>query len=163
MKAESYTHEYGKHTIAMQEVSFNVNDFHKDHPALASIVRDVVDGKLEEDLTLEQLDLVEDPYIKDTWQKARWVAENVACLKAADMFTSWGFGYRSDDGLDDINGIIEQVSFLTNHDISDADFMKWWDCDPDDYEATDEMGHYVGGVATDAEIRWNLFPKKWRA
>ena len=158
MEQRPYTRDDG---LEMVDVTVSTNDFTRDHPALATVMRDVLEGKIEGDLTIEQFTDVEDKWITSPWEKARWVVENVACLWAAHHLVGWGEGYRSDDGYDYLDAALDGVRCLTNIDLSEADFMMWWNADPNDYEATDSMGNYIGCGASDGEVRYMIFPKRW--
>jgi hypothetical protein len=151
--------------LAMVDVTFPTNDFaNESHPDLFKLVRQIVDGKIEEDVTLEQIEKIPDAYIKETWEKARWVAENAACLVAADHLTMWGCGYRSDDGFDYLTAAIDSARFLSDIDLSEEDFLKWWNHHAWDYAEGEQYSDSASGWgAVDGEIRFMMFPQRAEA
>jgi hypothetical protein len=154
-------------TMHMVDHTVSTNDFSGfDHPELDAIVRAVLDGNIEEDMTIEQFASVSDVRPMADWKKARYVAENVACLWAAEHLIGWGHGYRSDDGYDYLTAAIDTVRFLTDIDLDEADFLLWWNCPADSGlldgspELVSSMRDSVMWGANDGEIRFMLFPKR---
>ena len=154
------THEQG---FKMVDVTFEANAFAaEEHRALQDYVKQILNGKVKEDLTIGMFALTEDAHIKEPWRKARYVAENAACLLAADQLVGWGQGYRSDDGYDYLTAAIDNARFLTDIDLDEADFMKWWGM-PSINEGepmTGSMGQYLDFGGCDGEIRYFMFPQR---
>jgi hypothetical protein len=158
---------FRKHTtvtgykLDMVDVTFEANDFGREHPALMEVVRDVLFNQEAEpraDLTIEQFAALDDRFFGVDWQKARYVAENIACLWAAEHLVGWGEGYRSDDGFDYLNAALDNARFLTNIDLTEEEFLKWWNATP---EGDDDADILFG--ATDGEIRFMMFPHRCMA
>lgn len=154
MNVRRYTRDSGgMGVLPMVDVTFTVNDFSSEYPELRAVVQQIIDGQEaepDEDYTIEQFDLVRSRYASN-WERARWVAENLACLMAAEHLVAWGEGYRSDDGYDYLTAAMDNANFLTEIDLNEEGFRKWWDADPDDWGATD------------GEIRFMLFPNRANA
>src|SRR6266550_545392 len=123
MRDNRYVREDG---LNMVDATISTNDFVREHPGLDDIIGRVMNKGLEEDLTIEMFEKIEDPYIKEAWEKARYVAENVACLWAAEHLVGWGFGYRSDDGYDYLTAALDNARFLTDIDLDEKTFLTWW-------------------------------------
>lgn len=153
MQLQPYMREDG---LAMMQATIRTNDFTKEHPELQAVVTNIMANGLDEDLTLEVFDFVADPRIELNWEKARWVAETLACLMLADIVTAWGCGYRSDDGSDYMTAALDNVRFLTDIDLDEAAFTAWWNADP--YDDTVYDDHYMAWGACDGELRFILFP-----
>lgn len=160
------------YTLKLAAVTFRCNDFSsEDHPELAALVRDVLSGRPMGggDVTLEEIVAIEDRWIKEDWEKARWVAENIACFEAAAQLAQWAEGYRSDDGYDYLTTALDTARYLTNIDLSEIDFLMWWNYTPiyedghrvqEDF-TVDTSGEYIGEGASDGEIRYMMFPVRW--